>query len=229
MFLWRSEHLVASTRALGVDFIARLRAACRETEAQRLEEAKQRCDRIVDLPCGACFKAQLVASIVTVKAVQTAWTKLVPTRKLNAHVQRTAGSKHPAMSGSVLQRLRCFQLPCCPSSRTALAQQISKTYLAGNRLRLACLMAGTALPPAHNRRETDRPRESWCCKRSAQTSRTPRLKFLRSPFHTRDTHGLVLMTGPVASDARLHRILQEDMQPCAWCDSGDAATWDHAA
>eukprot|EP00439_Symbiodinium_sp_Y106_P040830 s904_g5.t1 len=37
------------------------------------------------------------------------------------------------------------------------------------------------------------------------------------------------MTGAVVSDARLHVILNEEMQSCTWCETEEVATWAHSA
>ena len=56
-----------------------------------------------------------------------------------------------------------------------------------------------------------------------------RLKSTRTLFRTQDTHGRAVMTGAVVSDARLHVILNEEMQSCTWCETEEVATWAHSA
>ena len=102
---FQEDQVVSSTRVLGVDFTARLGAACRTTQEQRLAEAKLRCSRIALLPCGGDFKAQLVAILVVPKAVWGAWTKLVSARAINVDVKYAAGSKHPSMSSDLFYLL----------------------------------------------------------------------------------------------------------------------------
>ena len=56
-----------------------------------------------------------------------------------------------------------------------------------------------------------------------------RVTAVRKAYREQCTHGKAVLIGAVVSDARMHRILGEDMQACAWCNSGEAPTWVHMA
>ena len=95
---FQDHHIAAATRVLGIDFTARLGAADRKTQADRLTGAKLRLMRINLLPVAMQVKAQLVAALVIPKAAWGSWTSLRPTCPLTSAVKRVAGSAHGQMS-----------------------------------------------------------------------------------------------------------------------------------
>ena len=80
--------------SLGIDFTAKLGAACKSTQAARLKDASHRLDRIGLLPVSMTLKAAHASSIVVPKACWGSWTSLVPAKRLNSIVKRIAGTSH---------------------------------------------------------------------------------------------------------------------------------------
>ena len=56
-----------------------------------------------------------------------------------------------------------------------------------------------------------------------------RVAYVRKVYSGQDAHGKGVMLGGVVSDARLHRMRQEEIQPCQWCEEGAIPSWSHVA
>ena len=91
---FKEHHVVNAARVLGIDFNAKLGAACKNTQAERLKDASRRLDRIGLLPVSLTLKAAHATSMVVPKACWGSWTSLVPVRRFISIVKRIAGTSH---------------------------------------------------------------------------------------------------------------------------------------
>jgi len=91
---FQEHHVVEAARVLGIDFTARLGAACKSTQAARLKDASHRLDRIGLLPVSMTLKAAHASSTVVPKACWGSWTSLVPVKRFISVVKRIAGTSH---------------------------------------------------------------------------------------------------------------------------------------
>ena len=98
---FHESNLVDSTRVLGVDFTARLRAKDRKTQDSRIAMAKHRIARISLLPVSVQRKASFIASLAIPKAVWGAWIAIHPLAQLLTPVKHAAGGLHRCASNQL--------------------------------------------------------------------------------------------------------------------------------
>lgn len=95
---FETHHIAESARVLGVDFTARLGAACRPSRDARLEDAKCRIHPIGLLPVSVNFKAHLVKTLAVSKATWGAWLCPISSKPLLTSIRQVTGGQHIAGS-----------------------------------------------------------------------------------------------------------------------------------
>lgn len=247
---FQEHHVVEAARVLGIDFTAKLGAACKSIQAARLKDASHRLDRIGLLPVSMTLKAAHASSIVVPKACWGSWTSLVPVKRLNSIVKRIAGTSHLQASRRLFYLLagHGLHVEFCAAFQafSFLATEVRHTARPWPRRSEvgATIHWHQALPKDLNDKERHEIREFWrrlqfsgflnSSRRDSQVVGNPaydeaRITLVRKAFRTANVRTRAVMVGAIVSDARLDRMKRREIQSCRWCLQNCVPCWEHAS